>query len=124
MTVEVTEPGLKPRGEVLAETRQKKMDALFGNGRKYKVVKEVHVPEGEPRFTTPLGNKGLHGFHIQQIDGPAVDDPEFKDLDPRGFIVGKTVLKQIADLYQGVELPPTKRRKRKTSETAEETAAE
>jgi hypothetical protein len=116
VSVEVTETDAKARGEVLAETRRKKMEALFGDGRKYEVVKEVHVPEGEPRFSTPFGNKGLHGFHIRQIGGPEVTGIE--DLDPRGFIVGKTVLQKVADEYNAVALPPRKRRKRKTDEVS------
>lgn len=49
---------------VKAPTRTEKMDELF-KGKKYDILKEVHL-EGEDRFQTPFGNKGRHGFVLQE----------------------------------------------------------
>lgn len=102
----------RSRAESLLATRKEKMDALFSEGRKYEIVKEIHL-DGDQRFETPFGNKGRHGFHLKRTDGPAVL-VEGVD-DSRGFIVGATMLEQVAKEYGAVEVPE-KQRKRRTKE--------
>ena len=86
------------RSDALAETRKQKLDEMF-SGKKFEILKEIHLPEGE-LFQTPLGNKGRHGFAIREQGNPS-----------NQFIVGKTVLKQASEQYGAVDLPEKKARK-------------
>lgn len=100
----------KDRTASLLATRQEKMDTLF-KGKKYKIAKEIHL-EGDERFVTPFGHKGRNGYALVLESGePAVIDD--KKLDK--FVVGETMLKEIAEKYQAVEVP-VKERKRRTKE--------
>jgi hypothetical protein len=92
----------KDRAASLQATRQQKMDELF-RGKKYEIFKEVHL-EGDNRFETPFGNKGRHGFALREVGNP-----------DNKFIVGATMLQQVAEQYGAVEVP-AKDRKRRTKE--------
>jgi hypothetical protein len=92
----------KDRAASLLATRKQKMDELF-SGKRFEIVQEIHL-EGDQRFETPFGNKGRHGFHLR---------PE--GTTDKGFIVGATMLEQIASEY-GAGTLPAKERKRRTKE--------
>jgi hypothetical protein len=105
----VTEP-VEAKSEALKETRAEIMKRLF-DGRKWKVLKEVHLGKNEQtglpdRFKTPFGNKGSHGFVLQEV---REDDQDVRE------VVGATVLKRAAEEFGAVELP-VKQRKRRTKE--------
>jgi len=76
----------KSRAATLKETRNAKIDRLFG-GTQYTVTGEVHL-EGTDRFVTPLGNKGRNGFRL--LDASTNSE----------IIVGATVLRIAAAKYR------------------------
>jgi hypothetical protein len=87
---------------VKAPTRQEQKDELF-KGKKYTILKEVHL-EGDERFQTPFGNKGRHGYVLEEVGNTS-----------NRFIVGASMLTQIAAEYGAVTVP-VKDRKRRTKE--------
>lgn len=68
-----------------------KLDAAF-RGRTFDIVREVHLPEGQV-FQTQFGNKGRHGYVLRDR------------ATGETLVVGATVLRQIHELYLGVNLP-------------------
>lgn len=85
--------GKTARGAHLAAKHKAKMASFF-EGRQYKVLREEHL-KGNQRFVTPFGNKGRHGFILEEIDSK----PPFR------MVVGESVLRRIAHEYGAVELP-------------------
>lgn len=90
--VDISE-GKTARGAHLAALHAAKMEELFKD-RKYTVRREVHL-EGNQRFVTPFGNKGRHGFILDETGA----DPVHR------LVVGESVLRRAAELYGSVELP-------------------
>lgn len=84
------------RGEALKATQQSKLDTAFA-GKTFEIVQEVHLPHGQV-FQTQFGNKGRHGYILRDT---ATGDR---------IVVGTRLLRHIANRYQGVELPPKRRR--------------
>lgn len=82
------------------ETRKARMDELFA-GKKFRVVEEV---KSDTPLQTPLGYKINSGYKLELVDGEQGEVAE--------FYVGKALLKQIAEDYNGVALPEPKRRGR------------
>lgn len=103
------------RSDSLAATRKAKMDELY-LGQHYKIEAEIRLTEGR-KFTTPFGNQGKNGFLLKNVD-------ESAEGEKRTHIIGASVLEQVAETYQAVELP-VKSRKRRTTEqkAADEQAA-
>jgi hypothetical protein len=101
-TTEVQEEK-RTRAEALLATHRQKMDELF-SGKKYEIVKEVHLNEGQ-HFQTPFGNKGRHGFALREVSD-----------HKNHFTVGASVLRKAAEEYGAVELPTAPPRKRRTKE--------
>lgn len=66
-------------------------------GKKFKIVKEVHLPPGQV-FTTEFGHPARHGYIIEDLD------------TGHRKVVTRTLLTMIAARYQGVELPDRRRR--------------
>ncbi len=90
------------RGEKLYKAHSAKLRAAF-EGKKYVIVKEFTL-DADKKFATEFGNKGRHGFIIQNVDNP--EDKK---------VVGATVLRRIANEFGAVDLPPeTKKRTRRT----------
>lgn len=95
----------RTRGEALAVTRKAKFDEYFLD-KKYSIIGEVHLdkdPEtGKQQvFQTPFGNKGRHGFVLQE-----------EGTDNK-VVVGATVLRKAAKEYGAVELPEKRTRRAK-----------
>lgn len=90
---------MKNRSASLAANRKAKMDELF-EGKKFTILQEIHL-NGDERFVTPFGNKGRNGFAISEDGNPS-----------NRFIIGATVLKQVAAEYGAVTLPEPKRKKK------------
>lgn len=89
------------------ETRKSKLDELF-QGKSFHVVSEEKLDEP---LETPLGYKTKNGYWIRSGNTK--------------LWVGKTLLRQIAEKYNAVELPEPKRRgrpKKKPLEQAEKWA--
>lgn len=95
----------KDRAASMLASRQVKLDELF-KGKKFTITREIHL-EGDERFETPFGNKGRHGFALQEVGNPANE-----------FIVGESMLALVARDYQAVEVP-VKERKRRTKDQKE-----
>jgi len=108
--------GPKDRAASLQASRQVKMDALFKD-KKYKILKEVHLKDDE-RFQTPFGNKGRNGYALQLEDGQ-----EPSEGMPAKFVIGETMLAQIARDYQAVEVPAKERKRRTKEQKAADDAA-
>jgi len=104
------DPEAKARRRIqrVRATRSDKLASLFGDGRRYRIVKEVSV-EASAKFTTPMGNRGRRGYVVRQEAGPPVvfDFPanavhKYLDNGMVTFVVGKTLLKHAAEAYQAV----------------------
>lgn len=93
----------KDRAASLLATRKAKMDEFF-KGKKFTIAKEVHLDADKDPFVTPFGNKGRHGYVLVEVDNAA-----------NKFIIGETMLRQVAADYDAVEMP-VKARKRRTKE--------
>lgn len=87
------------RAELLRATRERKLEAIFA-GRTFEIVEEVHLPVGKV-FKNALGLTGRHGWIIRDT------------ATGQEHVVGGTLLRQIHDRFQGVELPYRTRRRRK-----------
>jgi hypothetical protein len=89
-------------------TRKARADELF-SGRKFEVISEETFDNS---MTTPLGYKVKKGYKLRSVDGKE---------GLQEFIVGKTLLNQIADEYNAVDKPEPKRRGRpRKAETVEQ----
>jgi len=97
------------RGAALQEAREQKMKEAF-EGQKFVIEREVHMPEGQV-FQTPFGNKGRHGYVLKNVATGQLT------------VVGATVLKRISELYDAVELPEPKRKRRTKAQKAADDAA-
>lgn len=84
------------RGEALKVTQQRKLDDAF-TGRTFEIVKEIHLPYGQV-FVTAFGNKARHGFILRDTE------------TGERIVVGRRLLRHIADRYQGLTLPAGRRR--------------
>jgi len=113
----------KDRAASLLATRQAKMDLLF-KGQHYDVIKEIHL-EGDQRFQTPFGNKGRHGYALRLTEGstPAEGAAAAAGGDGSQFVVGDTMLEQIAKEYGAVEVPAKERKRRTKEQKAADDAA-
>jgi len=85
--------GKTDRGAHLSELHEAKMAKLFKD-RKYTVHREVHL-EGNQRFVTPFGNKGRHGFILDEVGA----------TPPHRMVIGESMLRRVAEEYGSVELP-------------------
>lgn len=90
---DVDNDGMSERGAHLAALLTAKLDKFF-KGRKYTVRREVHLKKNE-RFVTPFGNKGRHGFILDETGA----------VPPHRMVVGESVLRRVAEEYGSVELP-------------------
>lgn len=91
------------------ETRKARMDELFA-GKRFDIVEEVN---SDTPVETPLGYKVNKGYRLKSTDG---------SMD---IVVGRALLNQIADDYNGVTKPEAKKRgrpRKKPLELAEEWA--
>jgi hypothetical protein len=90
------------RGEKMAATRAKKMTDLF-EGQKYRILAEIHLGADE-QYMTPFGNRGRHGYVLKNTDTGVK------------IMVGETVLRQAASVFDAIlDLPPIEpKRKRRT----------
>ncbi len=77
--------------KALRAAQQDKFDAAF-RGRKFDIVREVHLPEGQV-FKTQFGNYGRRGFILR-------DRATGEEI-----VVGRRVLRIIHDRFLGVNLP-------------------
>lgn len=78
--------------------RRRQQDNLL-KGRTFTYVREFHLPE-DKRVLNILGRKVRHGFLIQD------------NATGEHVIVGLRLLRNIADRYEGIELPPEVRLRR------------
>jgi hypothetical protein len=95
------------------DTRKARMDDLF-TGRKFRIVEEFKSDEP---VATPLGYKVKSGYRVEATDG--------KD-GLQDFVIGKSLVKILADDYAAIERPAAKKRgrpRKKPLEQAEEWAA-
>jgi hypothetical protein len=93
---EVPDATDSPSEPVKPANREQKIKDLF-EGRRYSIVREVHLGEKQ-RFVTPLGNRGRHGFLLQE------DGTDYR------IVVGARLLQIAAQTYGAVDLPPSKTR--------------
>jgi hypothetical protein len=99
---EAIDPELAAAGVVKAEARpgrHKRLVDLFA-GRKFVILREVHLPEDE-LFRTPLGHTGRNGWLVQEIGNPE-----------NSFIVGLSLLKLMHNKFDAIDLPAPKPRGR------------
>lgn len=107
---DTAEAPAKDRAAALLANRQAKMDELY-KGQRYKIIKEIHM-EGDERFQTPFGNKGRHGFALEN------------ESTGERHVVGASMLQLIADTYGAVDVPAKERKRRTKEQKAEDDARE
>lgn len=93
----------RQRADRLRAAQTAKLDAAFRD-RKFDIVREVHLPEGQV-FLTQFGNRGRHGYVLR-------DRATGQEL-----VVGATMLRLIHDRYLAVNLPYKPRKRRAKADT-------
>lgn len=77
------------RRQALKDTREQKLSELFQD-RSFVIKEKIELPTGQS-FTTPLGNKGRHGFVLVDTKDPTniihVGKALLKEAQARGAVV-------------------------------------
>jgi hypothetical protein len=89
----------KRRWRVRTELNYETDDATVRNG-------EFWIHNGKV-FKTPFGNKGTHGYILQEVD-PATGNDVWNGKEPSQVSFGWVTIKSAADMFPGsiVEVPP------------------